>query len=191
MIEIFPDYGVVLDDDRCRETMGLPIRNVVDYWIPDAAVKRETISVLVVERVIELVREAECVLPGAHDAVALFEERGLPVAIASSSDQALIDAVVDVLGVHERIPVRLSAQHLEYGKPHPGIYLAAARELGVAPEHCVAIEDAPNGILSAKSARMRCIAVPDPSLADNPVYGIADTSIASLTDLDWSLVENL
>jgi beta-phosphoglucomutase-like phosphatase (HAD superfamily) len=68
------------------------------------------------------------------------------------------------------------------GKPHPDIYLEAARRLGVNPGECVAIEDSINGIVSAKAAGMRCIAVPDPRIAteDYPQADIFRKSVSEI-----------
>ena len=53
----------------------------------------------------------------------------------------------------------------------------------MAPVHCLAIEDSPNGLASAKSAGMRCVVVPDPLLAADPRFRDADLVIGSLTAL--------
>ena len=60
------------------------------------------------------------------------------------------------------------------GKPAPDVYLTAARRLGVAAASCLALEDSPAGVASARSAGMRCVAVPDPLLAADPRYREAD-----------------
>jgi sugar-phosphatase len=53
----------------------------------------------------------------------------------------------------------VSADDVENGKPHPEAYLKGAEILGVSPEACVVVEDAPSGVSSARSAGMRVIAV--------------------------------
>ncbi len=50
---------------------------------------------------------------------------------------------------------------VEKSKPDPQIYLVAAREIGMEPEHCMALEDSPNGCLSARRAGMATVMVPD------------------------------
>lgn len=76
-------------------------------------------------------------------------------------------------------------------KPDPELYTRAIAALGVAPDHAVAIEDSLHGVVAAKAAGMRCVAVPNPLLADAD-YSAADLvtdSLASLT-LD-ELIERL
>jgi mannitol-1-/sugar-/sorbitol-6-/2-deoxyglucose-6-phosphatase len=122
-------------------------------------------------------------MEGVLDAIALFGRWGLRLAIASSSPRRLIDAVCERLGLGF-ITVRSSAAEVIKGKPAPDVYLAAARGLGTLPAHCLAIEDSASGVTAAKSAGMRCIAVPDPQLVADPRYGEADLVLSSLTQLD-------
>jgi beta-phosphoglucomutase-like phosphatase (HAD superfamily) len=87
--------------------------------------------------------------------------------------------------------VRCSAREEVRGKPAPDVYLTAARRLGVAAGSCLALEDSPNGIASAREAGMRCVAVPDPLLADDPRYREADLVLKSLTLLDEAALRRL
>ncbi len=59
-----------------------------------------------------------------------------------------------------------SAEEEVYGKPHPGVYLSTAHKLGCLPHQCVALEDSLNGVIAAKAALMKCIAIPE----DFPSY---------------------
>ena len=71
------------------------------------------------------------------------------------------------------------------------MYLTAARRLGVTAGRCLALEDSPNGIVSAREAGMRCVAVPDPLLAEDPRYREADLVLKSLTLLDEAALRRL
>ena len=137
----------------------------------------------IINRVIAHVQAEGEPMPGVTAAVALFERHGLRLAIASSSPLRMINAVCDRLGL-DRIEVRCSAMDEVRGKPAPDVYLTAARRLGVAAAGCLALEDSPNGLASAKAAGMRCVAVPDPLLAADPRYREADLVLESLTGLD-------
>jgi HAD superfamily hydrolase (TIGR01509 family) len=128
-------------------------------------------------------------MPGVPEAIALFRRAGLRLAIASSSPAHLIDAVCARLGLD--IEIRCSALNEPRGKPAPDVYLAAARRLELSPDRCLAVEDSPAGVLSAKAAGMTCLAVPDPLLAGDPRYGRADLVLASLTLLDEPLLRKL
>jgi membrane protease YdiL (CAAX protease family) len=85
---------------------------------------------------------------------------GLKVAVASSADLIKIQANLDRIG----LPLAewnavVHGEAVEHKKPAPDIFLAAARQLGVASAECVVVEDAVNGIEAAKAAGMRCVAV--------------------------------
>lgn len=90
----------------------------------------------------------------------LLASEGIPMAVASgSSPEAIMVALVGT-GLGKHIPERVSVLDVAKGKPAPDVFLEAARRLGVEPENCVVIEDAVPGILAAKAAGMRSIAIP-------------------------------
>jgi HAD superfamily hydrolase (TIGR01509 family) len=100
------------------------------------------------------------------EAVALARQlhgSGLPLAIASSSTRAVINALLSALRLDDVFAVRISGEDPEVrrSKPAPDVYLAAATRLAVAPTACLAIEDSGPGVMAAKRAGMTCIAVPN------------------------------
>jgi sugar-phosphatase len=189
--------GVRLTDDDLLSTTGQPIEDLIPRWRRRAAPEGHRaapgdhrarpsdaeVADLITDQVVAHVIAEGQPMPGVAEAVALCTRLGLSLAIASSSPRRLIDAVCDRLGL-DGIQVRCSAQDEANGKPAPDVYLAAARCLGAAPASCVAIEDSPNGIASAKAAGMRCVAVPDPLLKTDPGYHQADLVLPSLAMLD-------
>ena len=98
-------------------------------------------------------------LPGAADLLQRLRERGLPIALASSSDRVWVDAAIHGLGIAARFDATVAGDEVSAGKPDPEIYLAAAAKLGVEPADCIAVEDAPAGIASARAAGMSVVAV--------------------------------
>jgi HAD superfamily hydrolase (TIGR01509 family) len=98
--------------------------------------------------------------PGAVDFVRQCRAAGLPCAVASSADRIKIVANLDKIGLPPATwQAIVTAEDVERRKPHPDLFLLAARRLGLPPERCTVIEDAVNGIAAAKAAGMRCIAV--------------------------------
>ena len=75
--------------------------------------------------------------------------------------------------------------------PTRQLFLGAATKLQVSPENCLAFEDSLVGVLAAKSAKMKCVAVPEPRLQDNPRFVIADLILPSLKEFTASHWENL
>jgi HAD superfamily hydrolase (TIGR01509 family) len=82
----------------------------------------------------------------------------MPCCVASSSQVERIRLSLTVTGLIDRLPHIFSATMVKNGKPAPDLFLHAAREMGVEPEHCVVIEDSPAGIEAAKAAGMRVFA---------------------------------
>ena len=92
-----------------------------------------------------------------------------------------IEVTLRRIGLADRFEVVHSAESEALGKPHPAVYLTTAARLGVRPTRCLAIEDSLRGLVSAKAASMRCIAVPT---APHPGFSLADLELSSLTELD-------
>lgn len=191
---VFTAVGVPGAEMGLGATMGLRTDEVVEHWFaryPWREPSKKEVEADIVRRVIAEVRRRGAAMPGAREAIALLAAAGMPLAIASSSSTEMIAAVVERLGIGNAFRVFQSAEHEPYGKPHPGVYLAAARGLGVAPSDCLAFEDSPNGVLAAKAAKMTCVAVPDPALKDDRRFGIADALLPSLTEFRLDLLRAL
>ena len=201
---VFAGLGIALSDSDLLDSTGQPIEELIPAWrlrkppasgltdpeLTDPELTDAEVADRITDQVIAHVMAEGQPMPGVTAAIALFGRYGLPLAIASSSPRRLIDAVCVRLGL-DGIEVRCSAADEALGKPAPDVYLTAARRLGVAAANCLAMEDSPAGIASAKSAGMRCVAVPDPLLAGDPRYRQADLVLASLTALDDTALRRL
>ncbi|WP_237690764.1 HAD family hydrolase [Paenibacillus caui] len=116
-------------------------------------------------------------------------EKGIPVAVASSSPRALIELIMEKTGLARYFDIRITGEEVSQGKPAPDIFLYAAEQLGIAPAHCVVIEDSRNGVQAAKSAGMRCIGFHNPGSGRQDLSR-ADHRIFSYDDL-WAVKESL
>jgi beta-phosphoglucomutase-like phosphatase (HAD superfamily) len=85
---------------------------------------------------------------------------GIPQAVASGSPKDAIAAALHVVGLADVLTVQVSVQEVGAGKPAPDVFLEAARRLGVEPARCLVVEDAVPGVLAARAAGMRCLAIP-------------------------------
>ena len=194
--EVFATVGFEMTDQRYGETMGRRVGELVAYWMerhPWTGRSVAEVADAIGTRVIELVHERGEMLPGVNEAISLFKSKSFSVGLATSSDDALIDVVIDSLHLQGKFDDTYSAQHEKLGKPDPGVYLRAADRLGVDPSACVAIEDSINGIKAAKAAGCYCIAVPEAAnLAKDPArFDIADVVVESLLDIDDALLSRL
>jgi sugar-phosphatase len=188
-IEILGALGVPLAVEGCRTTKGMFVHEVTEHWFaryPWSGPAPAEVAVTIVDRVIELILTKGRLKPGALHAVDLCAGLGLSLAVASSSEYRLIDAALSHFGLRERFAVIHSAEDEEYGKPHPAVFLTAARRMSVPPKRCVVWEDAPAGVLAAKAASMACVAVPESGEGLHPAFGLADLVVDSLDEVDAS-----
>jgi pseudouridine-5'-monophosphatase len=153
------------------EALDLPI--TADDYLRERALLFETLM------------PTAAAMPGARELTAALRARGVPLAVATSSARPLYDLKItrhrDWFAEFDAVVTGDDAR-IGRGKPAPDIYLLAARELGVAPARCLAIEDAPAGIAAARAAGMQVIAVPDPALGRDRVAA-ADLVVDSLAEL--------
>jgi HAD superfamily hydrolase (TIGR01509 family) len=142
------------------------------------------IDELVVAKMLERYAEGLPLIEGAVDAV-LRLARSFRLALASSSNRRVIDAVLDGAGLAASFEVTVSSEEVGRGKPAPDVFLEAARRLDVPPARCAAIEDSGNGIRAAHAAGMRVVAIPNgryPPAAD--ALALADAVLGSVAYLN-------
>jgi sugar-phosphatase len=191
---VFGSIGVHLTELEVRQTMGLRIDDAVRHWWerrPWDGPSRVEVERDVTARVAGLISASGEPMPGALEAVDLCAQLGLPVAVCSGSYAVVIVAALQRLGIESEVTVWHSAEWEPLGKPHPGAYLSTAAKLGFDPTACVAVEDSFNGAISAKAARMRVVAVPEPTGSDSPRWGFCDAVLPSLTGFDRALLDSL
>ncbi|MCS7004696.1 MAG: hexitol phosphatase HxpB [Cytophagales bacterium] len=184
--ETFRLVGLELTTQMCEQTMGLRLDEVVEYWYsrhPWSNYSKKEISKKIAERVKELIEQQGELMPGALRALQMARELELKIALASASSTVLIDAVLNKFDLRSFFDVVHSAQFEEYGKPHPAVFLTTAQKLGVLPSECTVLEDSFYGVIAAKAARMKVIAVPDASHFPQLRFYAADVKIASLEEL--------
>jgi len=99
----------------------------------------------------------ETLVPGLRG----FLERhpGMPKAVASNAEPANIEFVLRKAGLDGFFRVVVDGQQVANAKPHPDVYLRAAELLGVAPAHCVVLEDSYGGVAAGLAAGMRVIGI--------------------------------
>ena len=90
-----------------------------------------------------------------------LEEVGIKMAVGTSNSQYLAESVLRSNGVFDKFEVIISGSEEIKGKPFPDIFLAAAKNLGVAPKNCLVIEDVLIGVQAAKNAGMDVFAISD------------------------------
>ena len=193
-IEVFGRVGLELTELDVRQTMGLRIDDAVGHWWDRAPWEGMTpveVERAVTARVAELIENEGVPMPGAMDPIALCRQRSIPMAVCSGSYAVVIEAAMDKLGITSSMSAWHSAEWEPLGKPHPGSYLTTADKLGVDPTACLAFEDSFHGAISAKAARMRVVAVPEPAALASPRWGFCDLVLGSLEAFDASALDGL
>jgi HAD superfamily hydrolase (TIGR01509 family) len=179
------EWGGRWHDRAQADLMGMSSAEWSRYMhdVIGLAATPEEINAEVVRRLLARYRESLPLLPGAVEAVERLAQRW-PLGLASSSNREVIDAVLEAAGIAKYFRATVSSEEVEHGKPAPDVYLEAARRLGVEPSRCAAVEDSRNGILSARAAGMRVIAIPNSHYPPSEdVLGYADLVLHSLDEL--------
>jgi HAD superfamily hydrolase (TIGR01509 family) len=97
--------------------------------------------------------------PGARELLAEVRAAGIPSALVTATRRHLVEVALTTIGA-DNFDVVVCGDDVAQTKPHPQPYLTAAARLGVPPERCVAIEDSPTGVTSARRAGCVVVAVP-------------------------------
>ncbi len=129
--------------------------------------------------------------PGIMELViAARDDPELKLAIATSGNKDKQFPVIEGTGLKlEWFDVVVTGDDVTHKKPHPEIYLVTAEKLGLPPERCVVLEDAPAGVEAARSAGMHCIAVP--SSVDAAQLAAADLVVDSLAEVSMESVRKM
>jgi beta-phosphoglucomutase family hydrolase len=128
-------------------------------------------------------------MPGLFKVLELLDKMGIRKAIASSSKRCWIELIIDKLGIRNQFEIIVSGQEIQRGKPNPDIYLLAAKKLNLKPQQCLVIEDATSGVKSAKSANMKCIAIPN-QFTQGLDFSGADLVLNSLEEINEHLLNS-
>ena len=179
------ESGGRYDDSAQRAMMGMSSLEWSQFIHDELGVPAPApqINAEVVELMLLRYRQRVPLIDGASDAVRRLAARW-PLAVASSSNRPLIDAVLELAGLSRLFRATVSSEEVGRGKPAPDVYLEAARRLAVPAERCCAIEDSHNGIRSAKAAGMAAVAIPNPGYPpDAAALAEADLVLESIETL--------
>ncbi len=122
-------------------------------------------------------------MPGSRETVKALAKRNYRLALATSGHRRYADVVLSQLELAGSFEAEVTGDLVVHGKPAPDIYRAAADALKLHPSVCVALEDAPNGIASAKAAGMTCLAIPNDMTGAGAGFDAADSILSSLFDV--------
>jgi HAD superfamily hydrolase (TIGR01509 family) len=185
------EHGLEWPDGATEAMLGMSAPEWSAYVHERLGVPLEPpeISDRVVAHVLETYEQRLPLLPSAEQAVARIAERW-PLALASSSNKQVIDRVMETSGWGEVFRTWVSSEEVGRGKPAPDVFLEAARRLDVDPANAAGIEDSHNGILAARAAGLRVIAIPNHEFPPGEeALDAADVVLGSLDELTPDVVE--
>lgn len=154
-------YGYAIDDEEYGRLLGRPYVEVHGFFaeqIPGLAAPAAfwdgysgTLFALIDDELEPF--------PDALETVWELHERGVVLAVASSSPRERLERTLARAGLATAFAATIAGDEVAQGKPAPDMFLAAAVQLGLAPEDCIAVEDSGPGVSSALAAGMRTIGI--------------------------------
>lgn len=182
-IGVLKQYGATITEQDCINlTMGKRIDDIADIWIErfnlDAG--QQQLIDLILHKAAELIAQGGSAKEGIDELIDLLQRKGSRIALATSSSELIIAAVVNKLKLANVFELTLSADEVPNGKPSPDVYLEVCRRLGVATEHAIALEDSLTGVRAAVAANITTIAVPE---LPGPDFAIADHVVDTILEV--------
>ncbi|MBI3840183.1 MAG: HAD-IA family hydrolase [Planctomycetia bacterium] len=152
------DFGADLVDAMMGRPADVSLQLMIEWHGLDSTV--DQLAAETDEIFATLLDERLAVMPGLLPLLAKLEEAGLPKAIATSSGPDFVGKVLGKFDLARRFKFVLTCDDISHGKPHPEIYLLAARRFGFEPRELLVLEDSQNGCRSAIAAGTLTVAVP-------------------------------
>ena len=189
--EVLVPTGKQIDWERYQQLLGTSISTTWDGVLQMLGLDAEDVQPYVDrygDTLLRVLRRPRPLLPGVDTIMKELKRRAVPIGLATSSWQAWVEALLGAAGLPlDTFGALVWREMVERGKPAPDLYLKAAELLHVAPGRCIAVEDTPAGIASAKEAGMYAIQVRAASSAFPPIES-ADLVLDSLDDFPLAMV---
>ena len=187
--ELVAAHGGTWTQADAHALVGLDLLDSAAYLRRVGGVDMDPVDIvnLMMDEVVEQIADDPPWQPGAVALLSALRAEGIPSVLVTMSWRRLAAAVVDMLPPGT-FTATVVGDEVERGKPHPEPYLAGARLLGVAPGDCIAIEDSPTGIRSARAAG--CVVLGVPHIVEVPASTV-DALVPSLSAVDVPLLRRL
>jgi 16S rRNA pseudouridine516 synthase len=161
--KLLAEHGVSYRGEYHRNVLGVSYRLAVEFY-KNAFHISASVEELMRRRgeiATDFFANHVGLFPSAKTTLQQLREMKLHLAVATSSVSASARPLLDRTGIRSLFSVVVTGDEVQQGKPHPDIYLRAAKKLEISPEACLVIEDALAGIAAGKAANMRVAAIPD------------------------------
>ena len=121
--------------------------------------------------------------PGVIELLIWLKEHNIRAAIATATDLERTTKYLDKLGIRKYFDKIISVTMVKEGKPSPDVYIYACEQLDRKPQDCIAVEDSPNGVLSAYRAGCKVIMVPDQTAPDEKLNSKLFACVEIISDI--------
>lgn len=192
--KIFQPFGFRLTPAQHATTTGMRTKELVAWWFSQYKIPAEhapTTEQAIFQYVVDTMQNKGKAMQGVAHIFNFFINKNFKIGLATSSGLPLINVVTEKLGIGKFLHAISSAADLEYGKPHPQVYINCAEKLNSSPMECLCFEDSFNGMIAAKAARMKCVVVPAHHERQNPKFNGADLKISSLQNFNELLLQTM
>lgn len=120
---------------------------------------------------------------GIDELLQYIKHSNLKCAVATASAPDRTEEYLKKIGIYDYFDKIVCATTVKHGKPHPDVYIEASKALDIPPRNCLALEDSPNGVLSAYRAGCITVMVPDLTQPDEETQKIIYSKADSLLDV--------
>ena len=186
MIEGFASIGVLITEEDCKKTTGNRLKEVVEYWFEKLNIHDvlpTEIEHRIINMLVKLINNEGKAISGVIEVINFCNNKNIKIGLATSSSNQLMEAVLEKLNLKNTFKSSISAENMEYGKPHPEVFLSCASQLQISPLECIVIEDSINGVIAAKAAFMSVIALPEHENINNHKFSIADYKLNNMQEV--------
>jgi HAD superfamily hydrolase (TIGR01509 family) len=160
---VFSSVGVDVNLAFSNRTASMTTSEVTKFWYQHYPWKGKSVAQVeneVIDYVEALILKEGTQMEGVKELLDFFQNRKLKIGLSTNSPARLISVILNKLNIAEYFQAISSSEHEQKGKPDPAVYLSTARKLNVHPSKCIAFEDSVSGIIAAKKANIKAIAVP-------------------------------
>ncbi|MFA5021716.1 MAG: HAD family phosphatase [Patescibacteria group bacterium] len=129
-------------------------------------------------------------LPGLIESLNFFRDNKIKIALATSGTKRYINFVLNKFNLNDFFDIIITGDDVKLGKPNAETYQVTCQKLNLDPKDCVVLEDATSGIMAAKAANCKCIAIKNPHTPPQ-ILDQSDLILNSLAEIDLNVLNSL
>lgn len=187
MMKVALQHQVELSYADLRFTTGLRIHEVTAFWKDTfpwgSTADSDEVAEDILDHIIDNSKQHASVMPGIKEHLAYLQSKHIPIGVATSSPHRMAHTLLEHFGIASAFEHISTGDQVPLGKPHPAVYLDCAKKLNIPSYQCIAVEDSINGMVAAKAARMKVVAIPDAHKFNHPAFGLADLLYKKMSNM--------